>query len=157
MFGSKHRQQVIDRLVDLRFRQMQLDDRLHQMAIDARSNHRESMEAWRIVVQNLQQYNEMIAALTAKVKSQTDIDTSAVALIQGLKAQINDLITRTDGIVDVSQLQNLASALDVGTSALAAAVAANTAPAPAPVDQTTTVTDPAPVTGAGTDPNVPSS
>lgn len=111
-------------------------------------------------MQNLQQYNELVAKLTSEVEAQTTIFDSAIALIQGLKAQINDLITRTDGIVDLGQLQNLSTAIDVGTKKLADAVAANTTPAPAVVNTPPALETAAgePANGAtGQDPNAPAS
>jgi hypothetical protein len=97
-------------------------------------------------MQNLETYNQVVADLTAHVTSINSVSESAVALINGLRAQINSLITRSDGIVPVEQLQNLSSALDVGTRKLADAIAANTdpskQPAPNPSDPGALPVDP---------------
>lgn len=70
-----------------------------------------------------------LTALTTQVEQNTEVEASAVALIQGLAAQISALST------DPAALQALADQLNGSAADLAAAVAANTpppAPAPAP-------------------------
>ena len=59
-------------------------------------------------------------ALTAQVKASTDVEASAVILIQGLAAKIT--AAQTDPVA----LKALASSLNAEAATLAAAVAANT-------------------------------
>lgn len=94
------------------------------------------------IMRNMDVYNKTVADLAAKVAALNTVEQSAVALIQGLRAQINQLIVDSDGIVPVEELQKVSSAIDVGTKALADAVAANTEQ-PAPVPDT--LPPPAPV------------
>jgi hypothetical protein len=61
-----------------------------------------------------------LSALTAEVTRNTDVDTSAIALLNGLAAQIQAL--KGDPVA----LQQLADALRGSSDALAAAVVANT-------------------------------
>jgi chromosome segregation ATPase len=67
-----------------------------------------------------------LTALTAEVERNTAVDQSAIALLNGLAAQIEAL--KTDPIA----LQNLADTMRGSSDALAAAVTANTPVAPAP-------------------------
>jgi hypothetical protein len=62
-------------------------------------------------------------ALTAEVSQNSDVINSAITLITGLKAKIDELIAA--GNVDPA-LQALSDSLDSKTNELAAAVAANT-------------------------------
>jgi hypothetical protein len=66
-----------------------------------------------------------LTALTAEVQRNTDVDSSAIVLLNGLAAQIEAL--KTDPVA----LQQLADTMRQSSDALAAAVVANT-PAPAP-------------------------
>lgn len=75
-------------------------------------------------------YNAEISKLAERVARLQTVGDSAIALINGLRERINQLVTESDGIVPTEELQKLSSSIDVGTQALAAAVAANTAPAP---------------------------
>lgn len=63
-------------------------------------------------------------ALTAQVKQNTDLETSAVTLIKGLADQI---VAAKD---DPTKLQALTDELKVKADALASAILANTPPAP---------------------------
>lgn len=63
-------------------------------------------------------------ALTAQVAQNTTVETSAVALIQGLAAQIAAAGT------DPAKLTALTTSLNTSATALAAAIAANTPQAP---------------------------
>lgn len=84
-------------------------------------------------MRNMDVYNGEIKKLAERVAAQQTVSESAAALIVGLRARINELITTSDGIVPVEELQKLSSSIDVGTKALAEAVEANTIP-PAPVE-----------------------
>jgi hypothetical protein len=66
-----------------------------------------------------------IEELTASVHAQTDVITSATTLLAGLHAQL--VAAGTDPV----KLAEIANTLQSNTTALAAAVAANTDPAPA--------------------------
>jgi hypothetical protein len=66
--------------------------------------------------------------LTAKVHANTDLLTSAVTLIQGLKTALDAAIASGDP----AQLQALSDELGTSDAALAAAIAANTPAASAP-------------------------
>jgi hypothetical protein len=117
-------------------------------------------------MENLDAYNQAVKDLTDKVAALTTVEQSAIALIQGLRARINQLITSNDGLVPTAELQKLSASLDAGTRALADAVAANTAdPAPtvAPPETTTAqpanpeAVDPAPQSPPPADPATPQS
>lgn len=84
-------------------------------------------------MRNMDAYNSEIAKLAERVANLQTVGDSAVALINGLRERINQLITESDGIVPTGELQKLSSSIDVGTRALAAAVEANTMP-PEPVN-----------------------
>lgn len=101
-------------------------------------------------MRNMEAYNSAIAELTARVSELKTVEDSAVALISGLRERINQLITESDGIVPVEELQKLSSSIDVGTRKLADAVAANTAPEPVAAPQAPSSTEP--VQDAGTEP-----
>lgn len=66
--------------------------------------------------------------LKVEVARNTTVEQSAVALIQGLSAQLAAAIASGD----MGQVQAVADSLKANDDALAAAVTANTAPAPAP-------------------------
>jgi len=61
-----------------------------------------------------------LSALQAQVKANTDVEASAIVLIQGLAAQIAAAGT------DPAKLQELQNQLNTSASALAAAITANT-------------------------------
>lgn len=105
-----------------------------------------------ILMRNMEAYNSAIAELTARVSELKTVEDSAVALISGLRERINQLITESDGIVPVEELQKLSSSIDVGTRKLADAVAANTAPEPVAAPQAPPATEEKPVQDAGTEP-----
>lgn len=76
-----------------------------------------------------QQVNQVMTVLTdlqAKVAANTAVTQSAVTLIQGLKAKLDDAIASGDP----AQLQALSDQLGTDDQALADAVAANTPAAP---------------------------
>ena len=64
-----------------------------------------------------------LADLQAAVAADAAVDTSAIALIQGLAAQIQTLITAGS---DPAALQALVDSINSSTAALADAVTANT-------------------------------
>jgi hypothetical protein len=65
--------------------------------------------------------------LTAEVSRNTSVDQSAIALLNGLRAKLDEVIASNDP----QQLVALRDSLATSSDGLAAAVAANT-PAPAP-------------------------
>ena len=65
-------------------------------------------------------------ALTAAVEAETTIEQSAITLIGGLAAQIQDLIAKSGNTVDPVALQALVDKMTASQTALAAAVTANT-------------------------------
>ena len=67
-----------------------------------------------------------IAALTSQVAQNTQVEASAVTLIQGLAAQI------TANATDPAAIQALAAQLNTSAAALASAITANTPATPAP-------------------------
>lgn len=76
----------------------------------------------------------ILASLQAKVAANNEVIGSAIVLIQGLKAKLDDAIASGDPAV----MQALSDSLGQSDTALADAIAANTPsdtpPAPAPVD-----------------------
>ena len=74
--------------------------------------------------------DQLMATLTdlqAEVSRNTDVDQSAITLLNGLTAKIQQLI---DAGADPAAFQKLADDLKASTDQLAAAVAANTPAAP---------------------------
>ena len=67
-----------------------------------------------------------LSDLQAKVARNTDVDSSAVTLLQGLKAKIDELIANSGNTVDPAQLQALSDAIGTSSQSLADAVTANT-------------------------------
>lgn len=65
-------------------------------------------------------------ALEAAVTRNTDVDASAIALLQGLKTKLDEAIASGDP----AKLAAFSASLGASTDALAAAVAANTPAAP---------------------------
>lgn len=68
-------------------------------------------------------------SLRSEVARNTTVNSSAIALLQGLKSQLDGIIA---GGVDPAAVASLATELGANTDALAAAVAANTPAAPPP-------------------------
>ena len=80
---------------------------------------------------NIKQKEEEMAlnfdALIAQVERNTQIDTSAITLLNGLTAKINQLAADlADQPVAAAKIAELAAALGASTDALVSAVAANT-------------------------------
>lgn len=79
-----------------------------------------------------------LSVLEAEVAENTSVDESAIALITGLAAKVQDLADQlTAAGVDATKVQELADNLNASNAALAAAVAANTPAAPAPTPEPT--------------------
>lgn len=79
-----------------------------------------------------QALTDAFAALTAEVQAETDATQSSITLLNGLTAKINDLIANgTDDSATVQQIKDLTATAQAQTTALAAAVTANTPAAPA--------------------------
>jgi len=76
------------------------------------------------LTQQMEQIMADLSALTAEVARNTEVDSSAIALLTGLAAQIEAL--KTDPVA----LQTLADQMKGSSDALAAAVLANTPAAP---------------------------
>lgn len=92
--------------------------------------------------------NAQLAALRQQVAENTAVDQSAITLITGLVARINELVANTSELEELrAGLTELTNDLDRDNDALAAAVAANTPGQPA--DPVTPV-DPAPGEGGET-------
>jgi hypothetical protein len=65
-------------------------------------------------------------ALTAAVEAESTVEQSAITLIGGLAAQIQDLIAKSGNTVDPVALQALVDKMTASQTALAVAVTANT-------------------------------
>ena len=74
-----------------------------------------------------QELNMTFLELKAKVTEAVTVENSAVALITGIATQLKDAIAAG---TDPAEIQAVADQLDAGTSALTAAVLANTPVAP---------------------------
>lgn len=80
--------------------------------------------------------DDQITALTAQVSKNTDVEKSALALIQGFAAQLATAVAAAAAAgatpTQLSALNALGSTIKANDDELAAAVAANTAAAPTP-------------------------
>ena len=65
-------------------------------------------------------------ALRAEVERNTTVDGSAVVLLQGLSAKVQELINASGNAVDPAELQALVDSIKASTDSLAGAVVANT-------------------------------
>lgn len=74
--------------------------------------------------------------LRADVAAQTDVVNSAAALLQNLHAQLSAAYLKIVKEGDASDLQGIIKDIEGNTSALSAAVAANTVADPAPAAET---------------------
>lgn len=81
--------------------------------------------------------------LEAQVKATTDVELSAVALINGIASQLAALIGARDPDLP-TKLQDLTTRLQVSASALAQAIVANTPAAAPPTPAPTPAPDPTP-------------
>ena len=68
----------------------------------------------------------MLWHLTANVAAETAADTAAEKLLAGLKTELDAAIAAQPETVDTTQLQALSDAIGTNSTALAAAVVANT-------------------------------
>lgn len=71
------------------------------------------------------------AALEAEVSRLTDVDASAIALLNGIAAKVQAAVD-ADNLADNTETAKLAADLKAQTDALAAAVSANTPTPPTP-------------------------
>lgn len=71
------------------------------------------------------------AALDAEVARLTDVDASAIALLNGIAQRVADAVA-ADNLADNTRTAQLSAELTAQTDALAAAVTANTPPPPTP-------------------------
>jgi multidrug resistance efflux pump len=86
--------------------------------------------------------------LRAQVEAETNVDTAAITLIQGLTTRIQQLAQQPT--VSSADLQALSAQLNQNQQSLAAAIVANTLAAPTP---DVTPSNPAPASnGGGTEP-----
>lgn len=73
-----------------------------------------------------------LTALRDAVAADTAVDTSAITLLNGLTAKIQELIDNSQNTVDPAELQGIVDAIKGTTDGLAAAVQANTPAEPTP-------------------------
>lgn len=82
----------------------------------------------------MSELSDKIAALQASVNAETDVITSAEALLAGLKTSLDDALAKlaAAGVqpADLQALTDLSASIDAKKTELAAAVAANTPAAP---------------------------
>lgn len=71
-----------------------------------------------------------LTALKAAVQADTEVDQSAITLMTGLTAKIQELINASGNTVDPAELQGIVDGINATKDALAAAVVANTPAAP---------------------------
>lgn len=71
------------------------------------------------------------AALDAEVSRLTDVNASAIALLNGIAQRVADAVA-ADNLDDNTHIGQLSAELTAQTDALAAAVSANTPAAPTP-------------------------
>mgnify|MGYP007044033604 FL=1 len=69
-------------------------------------------------------------ALAAAVAADVTVDQSAITLLGGLTAKIDELIATSGNTIDPAALQALVDQINASKDALAAAVVANTVAAP---------------------------
>jgi peptidoglycan hydrolase CwlO-like protein len=89
-------------------------------------------------IEHLIETMQKLDHLQAEVARNTEVTTSAIALIQGLAAKIEELKN------DPAALQALADSLKANDDAMAAAVTANTEASPSPAPEPTSEPAPAP-------------
>jgi len=86
-----------------------------------------------------------IQALTGAVQRNTDVENSAVRLLQALTAQIAAALASATTPEDIAQVQALVASLGASSDALAAAIVANTPAAPSAPVEPAPAADPIPV------------
>lgn len=79
-------------------------------------------ENFSLIIKNLQTMSNQLDALKAEVAENKSITNSAITLLTGLKAKLDDAIASGDP----QQLQQLSDELGASNDALAAAITANT-------------------------------
>jgi uncharacterized coiled-coil protein SlyX len=76
--------------------------------------------------------DDQISALTAQVQANTDVENSALVLIQGFSARLDAAVAAAQAAgatpTQLQALTDLGTAIKTSDDSLAAAVAANTAP-----------------------------
>lgn len=133
-------------LADAYFRNADNAEGLRKATIGLGNGMYKVAEQVETIMSNLEAYNSAIAKLSERVAALTTVEQSAVALIQGLRSRISQLVAENDGLVPVEELQKLSDSIDMGTKTLSDAVAANTAPAPDPSAPQAPDTPPSPET-----------
>lgn len=107
----------------------QLSPALHQQLAALVS----ALDGQGAIMGKLDELRQAISDLEADVSAQTTVVQSAVTLLDGLSAQLRDVIGEATTIDDMRQrLQNLNASLDTERDKLAASVAANTPAEPQP-------------------------
>ena len=98
--------------------------------------------------------NALLERLRQEVADNTAADQSAITLIRGLVARVEELVANTTELEELrTGLSQLTTDLSDSTDALGAAVAENTPAEPAPAEPAPV--DPAPVDPAPVDPTQP--
>jgi uncharacterized coiled-coil protein SlyX len=79
---------------------------------------------------HMSEQRDAFTDLTAKVAKVQEVDASAITLLEGLTAKLNDLAAQLGDSPAAAEIAALATSLDASSAALAAAVVANTPAAP---------------------------
>lgn len=104
--------------------------------------HFHGFDSLNTIEKEISHMSKQLDDLTAQVQATTELETSAITLIQGLADQI---AASKD---DPAKIQALSDSLKSGASALAAAISANTPAAPAPDAPPVDASSPAPTPGS---------
>ena len=78
-----------------------------------------------------------LTALQTAVANEGTVEASAITLLQGLSAQLQQLIANSGNTVDPAAVQAIVDSINANAATLAAAVTANTPAAPAPASAPT--------------------
>ena len=99
------------------------------------ASYREIVNALTRLELHMAALDDAIAALTTSVAAMTAVDTSVIALLNGFSAQLTaavaDALAKGASPAQLAGLTDLNTAIGSQTTAMAAAVAANTPAAPA--------------------------
>lgn len=110
---------------------------LSGIATQQRVNHQELMGRIAKMERMIMSQADDVKALVGKVTAENTVIGGAVTMLNGLSAQVKALAAAGTP-VDPADIKALSDAIDSGTAALSAGIAANTPqadnPAPAPVD-----------------------
>ena len=89
---------------------------------------------FKMILEEFHQMSQELDRLTAAVERNTSVDTSVVALVEGLAQQLRDMAANATELADMkAAVTSLADELEASSDKEAAAVAANTpTPPPAP-------------------------